>query len=307
MNLTKSSRSAAYIIFAALLSIAENSIGADISIREHKEKTSCRQAIDLEGEIIPGDEKILESKILSLHKIHHNATYPDQCYGGNLILHLNSKGGNVMAAIALGRVARKYELTTVAHECASSCVFLFIAGVKRLIFDGYLAVHQPYFERLNPKYTRKDIAKIRSQLNSSIAAYIAEMNVSANLLEIMLSVPPERTRRLSMTELETLRIVGDDPDFKEKDIAERAYTYGISSSQYRERELRVDRFCNANQRVYSDCRESILLGVSQKAAAEITERVYKQCIEGIQDGVTTQAQINECIRKEYMRGRQIGK
>ena len=56
---------------------------------------------------------------------------------------LNTRGGNVDAALKMGRLIRKHGLNTYLapnSECASACIFVLIGGITRMAF-GELSVH----------------------------------------------------------------------------------------------------------------------------------------------------------------------
>ena len=70
---------------------------------------------------------------------------------------LNSKGGNLIESMRIGRFVRTIGLVTMADkaisseknaQCLSACFFIFVAGKQRdLGSDDTLGVHRPYFDR----------------------------------------------------------------------------------------------------------------------------------------------------------------
>jgi hypothetical protein len=71
-----------------------------------------------------------------------------QASRGARILVLNSPGGEVDAAIAIGSEVRRLKLETVVPQsalCASGCSILFFAGVKREL-HGSLGVHSAWIK-----------------------------------------------------------------------------------------------------------------------------------------------------------------
>jgi len=253
----------------------------------------------MDGGIREADDKKLEALILNLHKKYHNKNDPDSCFGGTLLLRLNSNGGDVLNAISLGRLARKYELETIVRsgsECVSSCVLVYAGGVRRGQY-GKIGVHQPYFSQLRADISRDEIRDIRKRLNDIILAYLDEVNVSRQLLELMLSTPPERIRYLDEKDLEYVRLLREDPDFNEKQVAERAYEYGITSAEYRARDALSDRRCKAVSGVSElYCRKAIMLNVSLQKAKEIEGRIDKKCLDLISEKA-----IIDCVRAEHLR------
>lgn len=98
-------------------------------------------------------------------------------------VYLDSLGGDVLAAMRIGRMIRKYEGETYIGrppnydeaKCYSSCALIFIAGVLRLS-SGYLGLHRPYLS--SPPQSREAVEKQVPQLLSSIKQYITEMGIT---------------------------------------------------------------------------------------------------------------------------------
>jgi hypothetical protein len=59
----------------------------------------------------------------------------------------------------------------------------------------------------------------------------------------MLAIPAEQVKVLTPTELSQYRLTGDDANFDEKNIAEDARKWYLSSSQYRQRNALVEKQC----------------------------------------------------------------
>lgn len=93
----------------------------------------------------------------------------------NIEVHLNSFGGNVAAAMRIGRLVRKYDGTTrilKAEKCLSSCALIFIAGVQRYNY-GEIGLHRPFLA--TAPQSRSLIEKQVPMMLSQIKAYVAEM------------------------------------------------------------------------------------------------------------------------------------
>jgi hypothetical protein len=146
--------------------------------------------------------------------------------GATLVL--DSGGGSVAATLDLGRTIRRLGMkTTVGRtassgpgamtissdaSCSSMCVFLLLAGVKRSVSaTAQVNVHQIWITKKRNKmqansYDAEDIARIESDIGK-LARYTAEMDGSAELLEIALRVPAwGPLHRLSMDELRRVRL-----------------------------------------------------------------------------------------------------
>ncbi len=150
---------------------------------------------------------------------------------------LDSGGGSVLDAIALGQRWRSLKMSTAvgtvtnvpaapgkaAHTeimpnayCESMCVFLLLAGVHRYVpTEARVRVHQIWMgDRADdPKaanYNAEDVMIIERDVGR-LAHYTFDMGGSGELLGIALSVPPwETLRQLSSDELRRTNLVTTD-------------------------------------------------------------------------------------------------
>lgn len=145
---------------------------------------------------------------------------------------LDSSGGSVNDAIALGRLWRGLGLLTTVGatidsprsatgaaavipdaSCESMCVFLLLSGKVRYVPPGArVRVHQIWMgDRANDAraatYTAQDLMIVERDIGR-LAKYTFEMGGSGDLLELALSIPPwEALHQLSQTELWRTHIV----------------------------------------------------------------------------------------------------
>jgi hypothetical protein len=131
-----------------------------------------------------------------------------QLVGATIVL--NSSGGSVNDAIALGRRWRSLGmLTTVGASikangshyiapqayCESMCVFLLLSGKVRYVPDGaHVRVHQIWFgdrahDATAASYSAHDIMILERDIGR-LAKYTFEMGGGGDLLSLSLSVPP---------------------------------------------------------------------------------------------------------------------
>jgi hypothetical protein len=110
------------------------------------------------------------------------------------VVFLSSVGGDVEAAMAIGRVVRdKMFWTTVkgGSKCASACVLIFAAGVFRdAAGEGtVVGIHRPTFE---PNYfAGLSVESARAkylQMAQKVRLYLSEMGMSDRLFEQMMNV-----------------------------------------------------------------------------------------------------------------------
>ena len=148
---------------------------------------------------------------------------------------LDSSGGSVNDAIALGRVWRGLGLLTTVGatidsprsatgaaavipdaSCESMCVFLLLSGKVRYVPPGArVRVHQIWMgDRANDaraaNYTAQDLMIVERDIGR-LAKYTFDMGGSGDLLELALSIPPwEALHQLSPAELRRTNIATTD-------------------------------------------------------------------------------------------------
>jgi len=151
---------------------------------------------------------------------------------------LDSDGGSVHGAMALGRVIRRLGLNTAvgriidldtaeqgtAHgkyspraDCESMCGFVLLGGVHRTVpGEARVMVHQIWLgdRRNDPtaaNYTAEDIALVQRDIGR-LAKYTIEMGGSIDLLNLALRIPPwEPMHALTANETRRTRLVTDLP------------------------------------------------------------------------------------------------
>ena len=154
-----------------------------------------------------------------------------------LTLALDSDGGSVLGALALGRAIRRLGMTTTVGRtvdlssgeggkqrarlmprayCESMCAFVLLAGTKRHVpAEGRVMVHQIWLgdRRDDPtaaNYSAEDLVVVQRDIGR-LAQYTVEMGGGIDLLEIALKIPPwEPMRRLSRDELQGMKVVTTD-------------------------------------------------------------------------------------------------
>jgi hypothetical protein len=154
---------------------------------------------------------------------------------------LDSEGGSVLSALALGRAIRKFDMTTtvgrtvvlppVGREarratiansatCESMCAFLLLAGTRRYVpAEARVLVHQIWLGAKSKRardvsYTAEELQLVQRDIGR-LTRYTAEMGGHMELLETALRVPPwEPMHRLSHEELRRMRITTVDHLFE---------------------------------------------------------------------------------------------
>ena len=188
--------------------------------------------VRLEGEITEGDAAALESFI------RENLPFPN-------ILELLSNGGSVRESMKIGRVVRRYYLTTLAPisdlsgrveflssspieqvpngACASACFFVWLGGVSR--WGDRLGIHRPFPpEAQMRKMTPAEASQLYQSLSAEIRAYLIEMDVDGHWLEDMMKIVPDELHLIPKEKIEKefqrdLRSFGDIPGIAQWKIA----------------------------------------------------------------------------------------
>lgn len=183
----------------------------------------CRDWIEAVG-VITSDTPALFETIATGHDL------------SNTTVVLNSSGGSVLDALALGRVWRKAGLFTTVGQviakdgaggkvraiqpdayCESMCVFLLLSGNTRIVPpEAHVRVHQIWMgDRANDAkaatYTAQDLMIVERDVGR-LAKYTFDMGGTGDLLSLALSVPPwEPLHELSRAEMRLGNLVTDEP------------------------------------------------------------------------------------------------
>jgi ATP-dependent protease ClpP protease subunit len=105
---------------------------------------------------------------------------------------INSRGGSVAAAMAIGRMLRKeHAWLEVKGDCISACVLILAGAVDRHFGkSGVVGIHRPYLAltaQQNP--TPDQIKRDYGAMLQDIRSYLREMNVSEQLANDIVSYP----------------------------------------------------------------------------------------------------------------------
>jgi hypothetical protein len=189
--------------------------------------------------------------------------------GFALRVSLNSVGGDLEAAIAIGRLIRKFSglVTTFDNGvCYSSCVFILAGGVSRSL-SSTIGIHRPYSIGMEDrKY--QDIQNNQRNLAKIAKEYLEEMNVLPSLYDAMVVIPPEKIKLLSQADLQNYGILKIDPVIQELMDTNEAREYGLSKTEFMRRKAKVDTICASELRyvertgtgdfnAYNECEEKV--------------------------------------------------
>ncbi|WBU62014.1 hypothetical protein [Paracoccus albus] len=153
-------------------------------------------AIRLSGQIADGDADRF-------------TTWLDQNRPGETRVSLDSSGGSVADALAIGRTIRGARLSTEVEDgavCLSACPYILAGGVTRQATEGaVVGVHQHYFGKntLLPAFLAvSDVQRAQA----SVMDYLDEMGVDLRLMSFALRTPPEEIHILDTERMEALNL-----------------------------------------------------------------------------------------------------
>lgn len=185
------------------------------------------------------------------------------------IFRLNSSGGDVNVAIAIGRQLRKFKAIAITWDqggCYSSCVFI-LAGATQRILSTTIGIHRPYSSSTELR-DYQSIQNDQRRLAKLAKDYLEAMNVLPSLYDAMVSIPPEEIKLLSKDELKQYGLLEIDPAHQEFMDTATARYLGLSRVEYIRRKAQVKVTCaneykNAtytNVESYQKCYQDVLNG-----------------------------------------------
>jgi hypothetical protein len=209
----------------------------------------------------------------------------------NFLLALDSEGGDVSAAISIGRLVRKYDGITVISEnsnCYSSCALIFIAGVERRIHPcGELGLHRPYLS--STPQSRDTIETEVPIMLSQVRSYIVEMGITDNFYQQMVNTEPSQMVIYNCNDYTGL-VPLSDPTYAEIENAYEARMHGVTTSEMRHRThdakpcmpdtLPANAFDTPRplyMTLLDDCYGARLWGLSEPVYHERDARSKKEC------------------------------
>jgi hypothetical protein len=167
------------------------------------------------------------------------------------LIALDSEGGSVHGAMALGRAVRALDMTTTVGrtvvlpakegkelrarllpraDCESMCAFVLLAGTKRFVPPtANVRVHQIWLgdrrdDATAANYSAEDLMLVQRDIGR-LAKYTVEMDGNIDLLELALRIPPwEPMRGLSVSELRRMGLSNSD------ELQDRSTTESVTTS-----------------------------------------------------------------------------
>jgi ATP-dependent protease ClpP protease subunit len=179
-------------------------------------------------------------------------------------LNINSPGGNLDAAMAIGRLLRKNRVSILIPkdgECVSACVMIYAGAVSRS--GGKIGIHRPYLNQsIGSQLQAPD--KLRSnyeQMLQTLRAYLRDMNVSERLAEDMMKIAPADVRHLSDDDLNGYGLTSIDPIEQETIDLQEAQSMGLDRQEHIRRQALANAKCGALKLDFNalfTCRETVM-------------------------------------------------
>jgi len=119
----------------------------------------------------------------------------------------DSPGGNVVAAMGIGRAIRDLGLPTIQIRsalCVSACSLAYLGGVQRAAEAGSIGVHQSSFSG-NELDSHAAVAAVQA-LTGEVLGYMVEMGANPRLLQFALSTGTDDMRYLTAKEMTDLGV-----------------------------------------------------------------------------------------------------
>jgi len=150
------------------------------------------------------------------------ATKPEPIPAGLIVL-LDSRGGDGIAAMEIGRILRRAKAhTMVSGECSSACVFILASGVMRSAPTFTVGIHQGRITVSNDAGVIKKEVDIQtdpkakalfSRFEVMAQAYFAEMGLPNELFQLMQAHTMKGVHRLTAEEITLYGLNGFDEGY----------------------------------------------------------------------------------------------
>lgn len=173
-----------------------------------------------------------------------------------LIVFLDSKGGDGMAAIEIGKLLRKANAHVFVNgECSSACILVLAGGVVRGAPTFSVGIHQARVTLssdsgvIKKEVDAKENPIARSMLetfNSAAKVYFDEMEIPPDLFTAMQSHTTKRVYRLSSPEITAYGLNGIESEY----LQQRAQMYAQKPGRWPKE---ADELSRRSMKVATEC------------------------------------------------------
>jgi hypothetical protein len=178
------------------------------------DRTACTFTVKLRG-AIDGSRLQLIRHAQTRRDAARRALHRDV----DLRIDVDSQGGEVFAAMQIGRILREERASIAIRNgasCISSCVLLLMGAVERNVSEAArIGIHRPSLGasgRGGPKEVGEDA--IVDTMAEQLALYAQQMNVPRKIVDEMMSIPADRLRLLRPSDLAAYGLVPRDPSVR---------------------------------------------------------------------------------------------
>jgi hypothetical protein len=152
----------------------------------------------------------------------------------NILVLLDSQGGDVIAAMEMGKILRenKAEIWVLpGSECSSACVFILASGVHRVICGNTkIGIHRPIFdEKYFSSLDYAEAAQRYKKLTNELHEYLSKMDIKDSLFEEIMSIKSNEVEYISSDYAESVGLDGEDRAYEEWQRAKEVQRYGKKS------------------------------------------------------------------------------
>jgi hypothetical protein len=149
----------------------------------------------------------------------------------NVTVALNSPGGSVTDAMAIGDTIRELGFSTIVwttNQCNSACVLILASGVTRMISENAtVGIHSPAFdEALFASLPQEKARALYNDMSIGVRRYLLHMGISDGLYLAMVSVPSDEIVKLSIAKAREYGLEGKDPSWHEWVRAKQIQRFG---------------------------------------------------------------------------------
>ncbi|MDB5484384.1 MAG: hypothetical protein JWR29_288 [Tardiphaga sp.] len=129
---------------------------------------------------------------------------------------LNSPGGSVSDALAMGRLIREKKFATEVEAnkyCASSCPLMFMGGVERRAGDkAAIGVHQVFAMASADNSAPRDDMSAAQRISAKCQRYLGDMGINLQVWVHAMETPKDRLFIFRPDELKSLNLVTSAPE-----------------------------------------------------------------------------------------------
>jgi len=210
--------------------------------------------------------EITSKDVATFHRIERDLDTHCRRSFPRIEISLDSDGGDVRSAIAIGRLARKWFSVTAVlgnNHCYSACVLTLAGGVRRIAV-GEIGIHRPYTMTALPSQTLQEAQSNYKRISNNVQRYLSEMNMPPMLFETMMAVDSTTIRVLSGSETQAFGLNGSDAAIEDYFETKAARAMGLSKPDYLSRLARIRQTCQSLPlSEQTTCVEGIMSGQRQ--------------------------------------------